>query len=199
MKGLRFLSLFVLAVGVHFALAGNTSSGCEPQEGGCLSDADCQEGEFCDSNSGQCISFFDCTADSDCVKVQAGCCPCNEGGSSTAINRNYTSQWKAHLECEGDEYCLQVYRCMPLELPACVDGMCKLINLPDKRYCEEDSDCVCGGFDVDGTCFLGNRLYYEAYVDKSGVCPDFCGGFRGNLQIKCVDNRCTQVAVSNTP
>jgi eight-cysteine-cluster-containing protein len=63
----------------------------------------------------------------------------------------------------------------------------------DKAYCEEDTDCVCGGRDIDGSCFLGNRLYYDAYVDKSEYCPDFCTGISGNIILKCVDNSCIQV------
>ncbi|MBU0460973.1 MAG: eight-cysteine-cluster domain-containing protein, partial [Nanoarchaeota archaeon] len=61
-----------------------------------------------------------------------------------------------------------------------------------KDYCEEDSDCVCGGKDVDRSCFLGNRAYYDKYVDKSKDCPDFCTGIAGNLVLRCLGNKCTQ-------
>jgi len=64
---------------------------------------------------------------------------------------------------------------------------------PDKKYCETDNDCVCGGFDTDGSCFMGNKLYYNEHVDKTGICPDFCGGFGGNLVLKCVDSQCKQI------
>ncbi|MFQ5474740.1 MAG: eight-cysteine-cluster domain-containing protein [Candidatus Nanoarchaeia archaeon] len=62
----------------------------------------------------------------------------------------------------------------------------------DKGYCEDDSDCICGGKDVDGSCFLGNRAYYDANVDKKQGCPDFCAGIAGNLKASCVNNKCTQ-------
>ena len=184
---------------MYMVLGGNDASSCSPEPEGCYSDSDCAEGEFCDTSSGQCISFFDCTVDEDCVKIQEGCCPCNDGGKSIAINRNYTDQWKERLQCEPNTACPMVYLCNGLQLPACIDGQCQLVQLPDKDYCEKDSDCVCGGFDTDGSCFLGNKLYYNEYVDKTGVCPDFCGGFHGTLEIKCVNNKCTQVPRGNTP
>jgi len=65
----------------------------------------------------------------------------------------------------------------------------------DKLSCNKDSDCICGGVDnQDKNCFLGNKEYYEEYVNKEKVCPDFCGGIAGNLELKCVENKCTQVS-----
>ena len=198
-KGLKYFVLPAFAIGMYFAFAGNQASECGPQDTGCYSDSDCMENEFCDTSTGECINFFDCTVDEDCVKVDAGCCSCKQGGKSTAINKNYVNQWKDKLDCQPNTMCPDVYMCNGLELPTCQDGQCQLVKIPDKLYCEKDSDCVCGGFDVDGSCFLGNKLYYNAYVDKTGICPDFCGGFHGSLQLKCVDNKCTQVATGNTP
>ncbi len=61
-------------------------------------------------------------------------------------------------------------------------------------WCIADSDCVCGGVDKQTErCFLGNKEYYEKHVDKGKTCPDFCGGIDGNLEVRCVDNRCTQM------
>ncbi|MBU2561689.1 MAG: eight-cysteine-cluster domain-containing protein [Nanoarchaeota archaeon] len=60
--------------------------------------------------------------------------------------------------------------------------------------CSVDADCVCGGVDTQsGMCFLGNRGYYDKYVDKSKSCPDFCSGIAGNLVTRCIDRRCIQV------
>ncbi|MBW2967585.1 hypothetical protein KY362_03800 [Candidatus Woesearchaeota archaeon] len=60
-------------------------------------------------------------------------------------------------------------------------------------YCEQDSDCICKGVH-DGMCFIGNKAYYERYVDKGSECPveDFCEGPYGNMVIKCV-GRCMQM------
>lgn len=62
-----------------------------------------------------------------------------------------------------------------------------------KTFCSIDDDCVCGGKDKDGSCFLGNKNYYEANVDKNSQCPDFCGGIGSNLEVKCVENQCKQL------
>ncbi|HIH42853.1 TPA: eight-cysteine-cluster domain-containing protein [Candidatus Woesearchaeota archaeon] len=62
-----------------------------------------------------------------------------------------------------------------------------------KTFCSLDSDCICGGKDNDGSCFLGNKNYYEANVDKETQCPDFCGGIASNLEVKCVENKCKQM------
>lgn len=59
--------------------------------------------------------------------------------------------------------------------------------------CSIDEDCICQGIDQKtANCFLGNKQYYEKYVDKSKDCPDFCGGIAGNMLIKCVNNQCLQ-------
>ena len=97
------------------------------------------------------------------------------------------------LACEPDTMCPMVYMCNGLSLPVCDNGTCRLTTIPDKKYCETDNDCVCGGFDTDGSCFMGNKLYYNEHVDKTGICPDFCGGFGGNLVLKCVDSQCKQI------
>ncbi len=59
--------------------------------------------------------------------------------------------------------------------------------------CSEDADCICGGVDTfTGDCFLGNKDYYDKYVDDSQVCPDFCTGIAGNLVSRCVNSECMQ-------
>lgn len=63
----------------------------------------------------------------------------------------------------------------------------------DKSYCEADDDCICDGIDkATGTCYIGNKEYYEIGVDKKNDCADFCHGITGNLVIVCLDNRCVQ-------
>ncbi|MBI4738095.1 eight-cysteine-cluster domain-containing protein [Candidatus Woesearchaeota archaeon] len=64
---------------------------------------------------------------------------------------------------------------------------------PNPLSCSIDEDCVCQGIDKKtGNCFIGNKQYYEKYVDKSKGCPDFCSGIAGNLVVKCVNNECLQ-------
>ncbi len=71
------------------------------------------------------------------------------------------------------------------------DGICYQENL----YCDNDSECVCGGKDIlTGNCFVGNTEYYNKYVDKSNECPDFCTGIAGNMETKCRNHKCQIVS-----
>lgn len=66
-----------------------------------------------------------------------------------------------------------------------------LKKVDEKTFCEKDSECVCGGIDRNtGECFVGNNWYYDRFVDKTQQCPDFCTGIAGNLEVRCVDNKC---------
>lgn len=58
--------------------------------------------------------------------------------------------------------------------------------------CSADSDCACGIHKVDKNCFFGNEQYVD--TNPALACPDFCSGIGGNLTIKCVSDKCTQVA-----
>jgi hypothetical protein len=68
---------------------------------------------------------------------------------------------------------------------ACVEGQCAVES---PLYCEKDSDCACGTDRKSGECAYGNR----DYIDEKKQCPDFCSGIAGNLEIRCVDNKCSQ-------
>ncbi len=58
--------------------------------------------------------------------------------------------------------------------------------------CVQDDDCACGRNIKTGKCFYGNK----DFVDTKQQCPDFCNGIAGNLEIKCVSNKCNQVSAS---
>ncbi len=60
-------------------------------------------------------------------------------------------------------------------------------NFDAETYCEEDADCACGVHWQTEDCFVGN----QNYVDTETQCPDFCTGIAGNLETKCVQNKCT--------
>ena len=61
----------------------------------------------------------------------------------------------------------------------------------DKLSCETDNDCVCGGIDpITTDCFVGNKNYYDNFVNKEQDCPDFCTGIDGRLHTLCLDNTC---------
>jgi len=75
---------------------------------------------------------------------------------------------------------------------------CSIPSNVSPKFCNVDSDCVCGGFDTKSQqCFVGNKQYYESgSVDKSRDCPDFCTGIAGHLETKCVDASCKVVSKS---
>jgi hypothetical protein len=40
-----------------------------------------------------------CDDDSECVRVDNGCCDCANGGASTAINRKYEKEFRDSFDC----------------------------------------------------------------------------------------------------
>ncbi|MBT7902278.1 eight-cysteine-cluster domain-containing protein [Candidatus Woesearchaeota archaeon] len=59
----------------------------------------------------------------------------------------------------------------------------------NKDSCNQDSDCACGGVDIDSRqCFIGNVLYQQNFVDKSVDCPGFC-----QAKTKCVVRTCVSL------
>ncbi len=62
----------------------------------------------------------------------------------------------------------------------------------DELSCNSNTDCICGVHINTEDCFYGNKNYVN--TDSSKTCPDFCSGIAGNLEIKCVENKCKQVS-----
>ena len=120
-----------------------------------------------------------CVSDSDCVP--ASCCHPN-----SCVAKEQAPNCKGIL-------CSQV--CEPGTLD-CMQGSCKCVNskctvTSGKEACLTDKDCICGGVDtLTGKCFVGNLGYYENYVDNKRSCQDFCTGIAGNLETKCINNKC---------
>ncbi len=83
--------------------------------------------------------------------------------------------------------------CVPIKEEVPPVGIPSSEDLAKAEYCNADVECICGGIDkFSGKCFIGNIAYYDRYVDSSKQCPDFCSGIAGNLEVKCVDNKCIQ-------
>jgi hypothetical protein len=75
--------------------------------------------------------------------------------------------------------------------PNCEFAPCPMLG---KDYCGKDDDCICGGIDTQtGDCFVGNKKYYDLFVDQSKACPDFCTGIAGDRGTRCVDAKCITV------
>lgn len=73
---------------------------------------------------------------------------------------------------------------------------CEFAPCPEhgKDYCVTVDDCICDGIDTQtGDCFVGNKDYYDVFVDQETQCADFCTGIDGRLHTECVENKCTLV------
>lgn len=65
-----------------------------------------------------------CEVDSDCVKVQTGCCACSSGGTEKCVAKSFESNYLEMLEnCSELTVCAQVFNC-EIESCGCVDGRC---------------------------------------------------------------------------
>ena len=65
-----------------------------------------------------------CEVDSDCVKVQVGCCPCNMGGEERCVNKEFEQGYSDSLEnCSAMTTCAAVFSC-EIEDCGCVEGVC---------------------------------------------------------------------------
>ncbi len=70
------------------------------------------------------------------------------------------------------------------------ERVCGILPVESESFCRTNLDCACGRHIQTGECFYGNKKY----VDETNPCPDFCAGIGGNLEIRCVKNKCQQVA-----
>lgn len=52
-------------------------------------------------------------------------------------------------------------------------------------YCEQDSDCACGGHITKKSCFIGNKRYIDAVIKCDKLCTD-------DIKIQCIRNQCKQ-------
>lgn len=68
-----------------------------------------------------------CQKNSDCVKVNEGCCSCAMGGRELAIHKNYRRYWENKLKnkCQEKRFCLAVYRCT-FAKAVCDSGSCAI-------------------------------------------------------------------------
>lgn len=64
--------------------------------------------------------YTECSSDSDCVKVQLSCCPCNSGGEEKCFSKELVQKQK---ECEKDLFCIALDNCK-IEKCVCEKGKC---------------------------------------------------------------------------
>ncbi|OGJ15544.1 hypothetical protein A3K73_05130 [Candidatus Pacearchaeota archaeon RBG_13_36_9] len=72
--------------------------------------------------------LYYCEQDFDCIKVTAEVCGCNNGGTNTAINKNYTEYWMDQFPEIVN--CIMVmsnhWTCEENAVPKCVNNRCQL-------------------------------------------------------------------------
>jgi len=113
-------------------------------------DIDCAGHYICED--GVCVfhcdtepDWYACDVDSDCVKVTADCCGCQNGGGEHAVNKNYEEEYLKELNdvCAlVDVDCAAYDACTTWEA-VCHQGRC--MTLREKCGCENVWDPVCGG------------------------------------------------------
>ncbi len=89
------------------------------------------------------------------------------------------------------KYGIIIFSAVVIALAILLSACAKTVSTPvAEDYCQSDAECACGVHAITGDCFYGN----QNYVDSRQQCPDFCNGIAGNFEIKCVENKCTQVS-----
>ena len=67
----------------------------------------------------------ECKVESDCAKVQIGCCPCSMGGEEKCVPASQAGTYTAEVEkCPKDLFCPAVDNCK-IENCACKNGKCQ--------------------------------------------------------------------------
>ncbi len=67
---------------------------------------------------------FECKTDSDCVKVQTTCCPCNMGGEEICTAKDKADLYKVkEEECPTNLICTALFNCK-IESCSCINGKC---------------------------------------------------------------------------
>jgi hypothetical protein len=65
----------------------------------------------------------ECEKDSDCVKKQITCCPCNTGGKEICMNKENATEFQLRCPSEDRIICPAVFNCMETEC-LCRNGEC---------------------------------------------------------------------------
>ena len=81
------------------------------------------------------VDFNLCEEDSDCIRVQNGCCECVEGetGRATSINKEYEQRWSERISkdcgvviCSGDAHDPSCFK-----EPRCIENKCTLVSVEE--------------------------------------------------------------------
>jgi hypothetical protein len=120
--------------------------------------------------TGPSSNFYACTQDSDCVKVQAGCCP-HQG--KVAVTKGQENAYKNALMCPNPTACIAIAPPPDNSHPVCnANNKCELVVTEGAE---------CGGFSPRAhQCPAGFQCRGDALAwDGTGKCYKNCGGFGG--------------------
>lgn len=71
---------------------------------------------------------FACEKDSDCIKVQTGCCSCSMGGEEKCVSNPEKQKYEDILRnCDKQTMCIAMFACN-IESCSCVDNKCSIVN-----------------------------------------------------------------------
>lgn len=131
----------------------------------------------------------ECSNDDDCIVTQGDCCPCQNGGLQTAINKNHADTWLsrksvkcANQECLGEDKCL-------IGGTACHNNICVFI--------EGLKPCILPGAEiifststpVDSRCCVGLKAIADNGTGKYFCLP--CGNSNcdiGENEMNCQED-----------
>jgi hypothetical protein len=117
--------------------------------------------------SGPSNNFYACQQDSDCVKVNAGCCP-HEG--KVAVRKGQEAAYQAALMCQVPTVCIAI-----APPPDTKTAIC---NANNKCEAVETEGMSCGGHAINPRqCPAGYQcLGHQMAWDAPGKCYKLCGG-----------------------
>ena len=76
-----------------------------------------------------------CTQNSDCVLVNANCCPCSSGGRMEAVHQSLVGSYNEKIKQKCTPllpslFCPEVYLCKKWKAE-CVDSACKILDVTE--------------------------------------------------------------------
>ncbi len=74
---------------------------------------------------------MECILDSDCIRQQTTCCPCNSGGGEVCLNKKDADYYAKRLKsCPEDLNCIALYNCK-VEKCVCINNKCQAVEVSE--------------------------------------------------------------------
>ncbi len=125
----------------------------------------------------------ECQADADCVRVNADCCGCANGGSDTAVPADQLDGYLGGLDCGSSPACPGVDVCQADLVPRCLNNTCSLLPQTNPDFSPDAGGGLTGGMTLCGSadlpacpdgqvCVLNAPGADDANMNGLGVCQD---------------------------